>query len=78
MLGDTHQAILVSMYYSNDIGRTNKTATPKFSDIYFEDIDITSASSPGAFVGLPEQPIENIHLHNVRVHKSGSDGSKRK
>ena len=53
MLGETHQAILVSMHYSNNIGPTNKTATPQFSDIYFDGVHIDTAESPGGFVGLP-------------------------
>ena len=72
MLGETHQAILVSMHYSNNIGPTNKTATPQFSNIFFDDISIAAADSPGGFVGLPESRIENIHLNNVHVRKSGS------
>jgi polygalacturonase len=53
MLGETHQAILVSMHYSNNIGPTNQTATPHFSDIVFDGVHIDTAESPGGFVGLP-------------------------
>ena len=62
MLGETNQAMLVSMHYSNNAGPTNKTATPVFSGIYFENVDVASAVSPGGFVGLPESLIANIHL----------------
>ena len=38
----------------------------------FDDISIAAAEAPGGFVGLPESRIENIHLNNVHVRKSGS------
>ena len=43
MLGETNQAILVSMHYSNSIGPTNATATPAFSNIFFDGVKIESA-----------------------------------
>ena len=44
MLGETNQAILVSMHYSNKIGPTNKTATPQFSDIFFDGVEIEAGA----------------------------------
>jgi len=70
MLGETNQAILVSMHYSNRIGPTNATATPAFSNIFFDGVSIEAAVSPGGFVGLPEALIESIHLTNVKVHNT--------
>jgi polygalacturonase len=70
MLGETNQAILVSMHYSNHVGPTNKTGTPVFSNIFFEDVDIAAAVSPGGFVGLPESLITNIQMKNVKVRET--------
>ena len=43
MLGATKQAILVSMHYSGHSGPTNKTATPVFDSIFFENVDVARA-----------------------------------
>lgn len=72
MLGRTKQAILVSMHYSNRIGPTNASATPAFSGIHFDGVNIDVADSPGGFVGLPESMITDIHLTNVTVRRYGT------
>ena len=41
--------------------------TPEFRDIYIEDVVCRNANRALFFNGLPEKPIENIHLKNIRI-----------
>ena len=41
--------------------------TPKFADITFKDVTIDSCRTLISAKGLPEQPIENLTLHNVKA-----------
>ncbi len=46
--------------------------TPHFHDITIENLTATGAGTAGAIVGLPEAPIENVLLKNVKL--SGETG----
>jgi polygalacturonase len=41
--------------------------TPHFHDMTFENITATGGKMAGAIVGLPEAPVENITLKNVKI-----------
>ena len=83
-LGPISQPIFISMFYSDARNATNASATPSFADITIRDIVVLSATGvvdgklgqpmkkgwAGALVGLPEQPIKGLVLHNVSVRLS--------
>ena len=83
-LGPVSQPIFISMFYSDARNATNVSATPDFADITLRDIEVLTATGAvdgklgqpmkkgwaGALVGLPEQPINGLVLHNVSVRLS--------
>ena len=64
-----------SMHYSDARPPTNASATPRLSNLTLRQIHITTATGKargnkgwaGAFVGLPEAPIEGVTLTDVSV-----------
>jgi polygalacturonase len=70
---DVKNALIISEYYpevlppeenqAHPIGRL----TPRFHDIKIENLTATGIGSAGAIVGLPESPIRNLALKNVRI-----------
>jgi polygalacturonase len=70
---DVKNAIVISEYYPRimpvggveaaPVGRL----TPHFSDITIENVTATGGNSAGAIVGLPESPVTNVVLKNVKI-----------
>ncbi|HEV2323545.1 MAG TPA: glycoside hydrolase family 28 protein [Terracidiphilus sp.] len=70
---DVKNAIVISEYYPRimptggvepaPVGRL----TPHFSDITIENVTATGSKSAGAIVGLPESPVKNVVLKNVKI-----------
>ncbi|HEX8713722.1 MAG TPA: glycoside hydrolase family 28 protein [Terracidiphilus sp.] len=66
-------AIVISEYYPRiapeggveaaPVGRL----TPHFSDITIENVTATGSNSAGAIYGLPESPVKNVILRNVKI-----------
>lgn len=75
-------ALIVSEYYPGVLPPDGEAAqpttrlTPHFHDITFENLTATGSESAGVIVGLPEAPIHNVVLHNVRIsaHKGMTIG----
>jgi polygalacturonase len=70
---DVKNAIVISEYYPRiapaggveaaPVGRL----TPHFSDITIENVTATGGASAGAIFGLPESPVKNVVLKNVKI-----------
>jgi polygalacturonase len=43
------------------------STTPRWRNISIRNVDATCIWEAGLILGLPEMPIENIHLHDVRI-----------
>lgn len=78
--GQVNGPLLVSLFYSDDRPRTNATATPAFGDITIQDVFIHEASDidgwAGQFVGLPEAPIDSLHLRNITARNTHGNSSR--
>jgi hypothetical protein len=51
----------------DDPGQPVVEHTPKFHDITIENLTATGAKRAGVIMGLPESPIRNLILKNVRI-----------
>ena len=70
---DVKNAIVISEYYPRiapaggveaaPVGRL----TPHFSDITIENVTATDSNSAGAIFGLPESPVKDVVLKNVKI-----------
>ncbi|HEX4284484.1 MAG TPA: glycoside hydrolase family 28 protein [Terracidiphilus sp.] len=71
-------AIVISEYYPKILPVEGETAmpvtrlTPKFHDITIENLTASGGESLGAIVGLPESPVAELRLRNVKL--SGKRG----
>ena len=70
---DVKTAILISEYYpkvmpsQNEVPQPVGRLTPHFHDITLENVTATGSKTAGVIVGLPESPIKNVVLNNVKV-----------
>jgi polygalacturonase len=75
---DVKNAIIISEYYPKILPPDEETAqpvtrlTPHFHDIVLENVSAENSASDGAIVGLPESPVLNVTLRNVKL--SGKHG----
>jgi polygalacturonase len=66
-------ALIVSEYYPKVLPPEGDTAqavtrlTPHFHDIVIENVTATGIENAGAIVGLPESPVKNLVLKNVKI-----------
>ena len=63
--------IQITGYYTgmvkDDPGQPVTEHTPKFHDITIENLTATGAKQAAVIMGLPESPIKNIVLKNVKI-----------
>jgi polygalacturonase len=63
--------IQITGYYTgmvkDDLGQPVTEHTPKFHDITIENLTATGAKQAAVIMGLPESPIKNIVLKNVKI-----------
>lgn len=70
---DVKNAIVISEYYPRIMPAGGVEAapvgrlTPHFSDITIENVTATGGNSAGAIVGLPESPVKNVVMKNVKI-----------
>jgi polygalacturonase len=70
---DVKNAIIISEYYPKVLPPADAAPqpvgrlTPHFHDIVIENVTATGSESAGAIVGLPESPVANVVLHNVKI-----------
>jgi polygalacturonase len=70
---DVKNAIVISEYYPRMMPAGGVTAepvgrlTPHFSDITIENVTATGSTNAGAIFGLPESPVKNVVLKNVKI-----------
>jgi polygalacturonase len=66
-------ALIISEYYPKVLPPDGESAqpvtrlTPHFHDITIENVTAVDAASAGAIVGLPEAPVKNVVLKNVKI-----------
>jgi hypothetical protein len=66
-------AIVISEYYPKVLPPADEAPqpvgrlTPHFHDITIENVTATGSSVAGAIAGLPESPVENVILRNVKI-----------
>ncbi len=66
-------ALIISEYYPKIMPEPDESAqpigrlTPYFHDITIDNLTATGIQNAGAIVGLPEVPVGNVVLHNVRI-----------
>jgi polygalacturonase len=70
---DVKNAIIISEYYPKVLPPADTTPqpvgrlTPHFHDITIENVTATGSEMAGAIVGLPESPVQNVVLNNVKI-----------
>lgn len=70
---DVKTAILISEYYPKVMPPANEAPqpvgrlTPHFHDIVLENVTATGSKTAGVIVGLPESPVKNVVLKNVKL-----------
>jgi polygalacturonase len=70
---DVKNAIVISEYYPKVLPPADQAPqpvgrlTPHFHDITIENVTATGSTMAGAIVGLPESPVENVVLDNVKI-----------
>ena len=70
---DVKNALIISEYYPKilppdaEAPQPVTRLTPHFHDITLQNVTATGSASAGAIVGLPEAPITNVILHNVKI-----------
>jgi polygalacturonase len=70
---DVKIAILISEYYPKVLPPENEAPqpvgrlTPHFHDIVFENVTATGSKTAGVIIGLPESPVKNVVLNNVKL-----------
>jgi polygalacturonase len=70
---DVTTAVLISEYYpkvrppENDPPQPVGRLTPHFHDIVLENVTATGSKTAGVIVGLPESPVKNVVLNNVKL-----------
>lgn len=70
---DVKNAIIISEYYPKVLPPADAAPqpitrlTPLFHDITIENVTATGSQMAGAIVGLPESPVKNVVLHNVKL-----------
>jgi polygalacturonase len=70
---DVKTAILISEYYPKVMPPENEAPqpvgrlTPHFHNIILENVTATGSKSAGVIVGLPESPVKNVVLNNVKL-----------
>jgi polygalacturonase len=70
---DVKTAILISEYYPRVLPPENEAPqavgrlTPHFHDIVIENVTATGGKTAGVIIGLPESPVKNVVLNNVKL-----------
>ncbi len=70
---DVKTAILISEYYPKALPPENEAPqpvgrlTPHFHDIVLENVTATGSKTAGVIIGLPESPVKNVVLNNVKL-----------
>lgn len=70
---DVKTAVLISEYYPKVLPPENEAPqplgrlTPHFHDIVLENVTATGSKVAGVIVGLPESPVKNVTLKNVKL-----------
>ena len=70
---DVKNAIIISEYYPKVLPPASEAPqpvgrlTPHFHDIMIENVTATGADVAGVIAGLPESPVKNVVLRNVKI-----------
>jgi polygalacturonase len=72
-MDDVKNAVIISEYYPKVLPPDGEAAqpitrlTPHFHDIVLENLTAAGSDSAGAIVGLPESPVIDVVLRNVKI-----------
>lgn len=70
---DVKTAVLISEYYPKVMPPENEAPqpvgrlTPHFHNIILENVTATGSKTAGVIIGLPESPVKNVVLNNVKL-----------
>jgi hypothetical protein len=70
---DVKNAVIISEYYPGVLPPDGEAAqpvgrlTPRFHDITIENLTATGSKNAGVIVGLPESPVRDVVLKNVKI-----------
>jgi polygalacturonase len=70
---DVKNAVIISEYYpkvlppDGELAQPVTRLTPHFHDIVLENVTAINSENAGAIVGLPESPVLNVKLRNVKI-----------
>ena len=74
---DVKNAIVISEYYpkvmppEDNAPQPMGRLTPRFHDIVLENVQAVNSETAGAIVGLPESPVQDVVMRNVKI-KAGT------
>ena len=63
----THEAIQINMFYGSTSADPQTDAAPTFRDIHLTNVSCDGAAAAVELIGLPERPLENVTLKQIRV-----------
>jgi polygalacturonase len=70
---DVKNAVIISEYYPGVLPPADEAAqpvdrlTPRFHNITIENLTATGSTNAGVIVGLPESPVRDVVLNNVKI-----------
>jgi polygalacturonase len=68
MAGLRQEAIVLNMFYGSSTAASKSDAAPAFRNIHIRDVTCEHAGVAIALQGLPEQPIEQVVLEDLRLN----------
>ncbi|MFZ5919205.1 MAG: glycoside hydrolase family 28 protein [Chloroflexota bacterium] len=68
MAGLRQEAIVLDMFYGSSTAPSRSDAPPTFRSIHVRNVSCESAGVAVALRGLPESPLENVVLENLRLN----------
>ncbi len=68
MAGLRQEAIVLNMFYGSSTAASRSDAPPAFRNVYIRHVTCESAGVAVAIRGLPEQPIEQVVLEELRLN----------
>ena len=69
---DVATALSLTLAYQHGLPPTNVTATPRLRNVLLQNVTFENVTSAGEFIGLPESPIVNVTLRDVRYIGHGA------
>lgn len=68
MAGLRQEAIVLDMFYGSSTAPSRSDTPPAFRNVHIRNVSCESAGVAGALRGLPESPLKNVVLENLRLN----------